>query len=506
MTHSVKLLFNTIASLGRIIVNAISTLIATRIALNQLGESDFGLFNLIAGIIVMLSFFSGALSISGQRFFSIALGKKDTILLNKYFNSSLGIHIFIGIFTIITLFLIEPLLFNGFLNIKNELIPKAIIIYRILILSSGLTIACIPFSALSNAYEDLGIIAISDILSSIIKLFGALFLVFFTNKLIFFSFVFLISFIIKDLINYFWCRIKYPKIYISANNLFNKEIWKEMFSFVSWNTLGSLAVVIRNQGVAIVLNIYFGTIINASYGVANQVNSLVLSFATALTTVFAPSIIQAYGANDMKRTKDLSILSSKLSFMLSGIMAIPILSFLHPILEIWLKTIPPHTEIFTGFIIICFLIQQLYPGLNRAIYATGVIKFYQIYLSVTLISIIPLGAICYQYNMASYSIFVCMLISQLLTLIITVNISSKLLKINKLDFWNNSVLKPVLLFSIILIIGITTNRYIIINIPLLISLSFILVCIFSILYMKFILTNSELSYFKKLYHDLLKRL
>lgn len=503
MSHSLKLLFNTFASSAKIVVNAVATLFATRVALEQLGAADFGLFNLIAGIIVMLSFFSGSLSISGQRFFSIALGQSNNTKLNSYYNSCLGIHLFFSILIIAIFIGMRPLVFGGGLNITSEQLPDAVKIYNILIFSSAMTIFTIPFSAMANAYEDLGIISLADIVSSLIKLTGALLLFLFTDKLVAYALFMLFSIVIKAAIEYAWCLKFYKNLKIHISQFYNKANWHEMLGFVGWNTLASLAVVLRNQGVAVILNIFFGVVINAAYGIANQVNSLILSFASALTTVFAPSIIRSYGAGKLDETRRISILSSKLSFLLSSLMALPILVFLEGILQIWLSKIPEGTYPFTIFIVLSFLVLQLYPGLNRAIYATGKIKGYSVWISIVLIINLPLGYILFKVGLPDYSILATMLFLQILTLIVTIKYAFKLIGINAKNFIIGSVLKPVTLLSIFIIVGTMIQNYFsFYTIIPIICIGLLLDTGYCYLYYRYILIETERVHFLNLFSQI----
>ena len=448
MQHSTKLILNTIASYARIIVNTIVTLIGTRIALRYLGADDFGLYNLIAGIVVLLSFINGSLLISSQRFFSIAIGEKDEDKLGRFFNASLGIHIIVGLLVGFLLFVITPFLFNGFLNIAPEKIELAKVIYYIMIVSAVITVGTIPFSAIMNAREDLVILSICDITSCIMKLVAAVSLIFIrTHLLMTYTVLMLGSILVKMFMEIGWSRVKYQEAGIVGNQLIDEAIYKEMFGFIGWNTLGSLAVLVRNQGVAVTLNVFFGTVINAAYGIANQVNSLVLSFASTLTTVFSPMIIQAKGAKDEKRMLDTAIFSSKLSFYLSSAMALPILLFLPEILNIWLGTYPSSTLEFCKYIVLSFLVLQLYPGINRAIYATGHIKGYQITISIALVAILPIGAWLFKIGYPPYSILFVMLISQVLTLFSTLYYGHKFCNLNVGFFLCHSVIIPIIVFA-----------------------------------------------------------
>jgi len=449
MQHSFKLLLNTIASYAKIIINTLVTIFATRIALKALGAEDFGIYNLIAGIIVMLSFINGSLMISSQRFFSISIGAKSINKLNANFNASLGIHILLSICIAVAFIIISPILFGGFLNIEPEQISSAKSIYYIMIISSVFTIGSIPFSALMNAYEDMIALSLIDILACILKFIAAFSLLFFsTNLLEWYAFLMMISVVVKMFLEFLWCKKKYSKIELNLRMLYNRNVTREMLGFVGWNTMGAFAVIVGNQGIAVVLNIFFGTIINAAYGIANQVNSLVLSFASTLTTVFTPMIIQAKGAGNNKRMLMSAILSSKLSFLLSSVLALPILIHLSDILKLWLGNTPPvMTEIFCFYIVISFLVVQLYPGINRAIYASGKIKGYQLSLTIILVSTIPLGVLLFNLGYPAYSILKVKFILQVIVLVSTIYYASKICQLNWQSFVIYSILFPVIIFA-----------------------------------------------------------
>lgn len=452
MQHSIKILLNTIASFLRVLINAVVTIVATRIALKMLGAEDFGLYNLLAGVVMLLSFMNGTLMISAQRFFSIAIGEKDDDKLTRLYNASLSIHLLFGIFIILLFFGLRFYLFNGWLNITPEQIDIGTKVYDIMIISSFITIITIPYSAIMNAHEDMVIMAVVDILSCLVKLSAAIVLLFIShNMLLIYATIMLGATLLKAIMEFAWSKINYSEIRESLYYLTDGRYIKEMFGFVGWNTLGSTAVVVRNQGVALVLNIFFGTIVNTAYGIANQINSMVLSFAATLTTVFSPVIIQAKGSGDEEKMRKTAVFSSKLSFLLSSMIALPILLFLRQILNIWLNIFPDNTFEFCYIIVLSFLVLQLYPGVNRAIYASGKIKGYQIAISLLLLSIIPIGVVLFKMGLPPYAITVVMLCSQVGTLLVTIHYGVKFCGFSYKKLYIQTVLKPILIFVIFLI-------------------------------------------------------
>lgn len=499
MHHSLKVVVNTIASSARVVINAIVTLIATRIALKVLGADDFGLYNLLAGTVMLLSFVNGALMVSSQRYFSIAIGEKNEDKLNRYYNASLSIHVILGMTIVLLLLVIRPLLFDGFLNISDTQVDIGLVVYNIMIFSSAITIMTIPYSAIMNSHEDMVMMAVADIVSYILKLVAAWILLFINeNLLLVYSLFMLASVFVKALIEFLWSKSKYIEVKEYFSRLCDFKCMREMLGFVGWNTLGSSAVVVRNQGVAVILNIFFGTIINTAYGIANQVNSLVLSFASTLTTVFSPIIISSKGEGRDDKMRETAVFSSKLSFLLSSMLAIPILVFLNEVLSIWLGNYPDSTFDFCYLIVLSFLILQLYPGLNRAIYASGKIKGYQISITILLVSILPIGCLLFRLGLPPYAIMVTMLVSQIGTLVATIYYGEKHCGFSSMMLYRDIVFKPILLFVLALVFfsllfSYFSSRYTFNSVLILAGMSCFIELIYVPLFFFYILNQKEKS-------------
>ncbi len=501
MHHSHKLVLNTGALYIKIIVNALVSLISTRIVLSCLGSNDYGLYNLIAGVIALFSFLNGSLMISSQRFLSIAIGEENRDKLCSIFNVSVFIHMIFAAIIGILLVSIQSFLFNGFLNIEESSKSIANIIYDVMILSSILTISTIPYSSIINAYEDMCFYSISEIISILFRLGAAIVLLYIKKDfLLLYTWLIFLSIFISFLTKYIWCKYKYKEVDLSFIMMKNKILFKEMIGFVAWNTLGSFAVLVRNQGVAVVLNIFFGTIVNAAYGIANQINALVLTFASTLTTVFTPSIIQSKGKGDNSRMLLLSIFSSKLSFLLSSMIALPLILFMPEVLNIWLKDVPSDTNLFCIFIIVSFIIMQMYPGINRSIYANGKIRGYQIAISITIVLNIPIGILLFKMGFPAYSILVTMAFNQLMAMAVTLYYAKKLVGLKVCEFVFRFVFPAMLLFMSCYLLGSILNIFIFKNINLyeLILIALIYGIVYFVLYIIFILNENETKMIKSL--------
>ena len=486
MGQGKSIVINTAALYVKIIIAGVVTLLSTRVALKLLGVDDFGLYNLIAGIIAMLSFLNGALLVSTQRFLSVAMGKGASINeLTRIFNSSLFIHICLSLLLVATLLILKPIMFSCILNIRPDSIHIAKKVYDIMIISSFVTILTVPYNAAINAHEEMWMFALIESLVALMKL-AAAYALYITpyNLLITYTVLMMFAIVIGGIFKYAWCRYRYQETRIFINKMYNRELISQQIGFVGWNTLGSIAVLGRNQGIAVVLNMFFGTLLNAAYGVANQLNVLVSTFAATITTVFSPIIMKYKGQGDKEQMLYVASLSSKISFLLSSIMALPILLELDNILNIWLTEVPDYTLQITRGTIITFVIMQIYPGITRAIYAEGVIKWYQIVISVTILMIIPIGYFSFKLGASPVCIIYCMVIAQILVLVETLYFAYKLIGLDWRHFFIE-VLKSILVFVIVYILMSYLKRYLCVGIypeifivTITSILLFVLLCLF----------------------------
>ena len=431
------------------IVTTLLSLYTTRLILQILGVDDFGLYNLLAGIIVLLSFLNAAMMQVTQRFLSVHMGRDNIESVKMIFNNGIVLHLFFACVIVVVLEIGTLFLFNNGLNIPFNRVGIAKHIYQLMILMVVITIISAPYNAVINAREDLWFFAIVEVIVSIFKLFSTLFLCYFeTNYLALYTYFMLIATLLGAGIKIFWSYRQYPEVRLNIFRYCKKSTIKDMLSFCGWNTLGAMGQVGRTQGTAIVLNTFGGVAINAAYGIANQVNSLLVYFSQMMTTSIAPQIMKAKGENDVKKMLYLSVLTSKLSFYLSSLFAVPIVLELPFILHLWLGEVPEYTIPFCYYIMCIFLLLQLYPGLIRLLQADGHIKYLQIFISFFLLLPIPLGSILLYKNYSIYTLFDIMVIAQIATLISTLFLSKKYVGLNVLRYLLDVILKPILILGI----------------------------------------------------------
>lgn len=427
------------------IITTLISLYTTRLVLKILGVDDFGLYNLLAGVIALLSFLNAAMMQATQRFLSVHLGKKDIENVRTIFNNSIVLHLF---FACIIVFLLEvstSFLFSGGLNIPFDKIDVAKHIYQLMILMVVITIMGSPYNAVINAREDLWFFAIIEIVITFLKLISTWGLFFFhKDQLVLYTYFILGITLLGVFFKIIWSYKQYPEVRFSVFYV-KKTVMKEMLFFCGWNTLGAMAQVGRTQGTAIVLNTFGGIVLNAAYGISNQVNSLLIYFSQMMTTSIAPQIMKAKGEGDISKMIYLSVLTSKLSFYLSSLFAVPIMIELPFILRLWLRDIPEYTISFCYYTMFIFLLLQLYPGLVRLLQADGHIKYWQIFNTTFLLLPIPLGSYLFYQGHSIYILFNVMIIFQCLTFVSTLFFCKKYINLDVSEYLLSVVLKPVLI-------------------------------------------------------------
>lgn len=452
------------------------SLYSTRLVLNGLGTSDFGIFNLIAGVIAMLSFLNVAMTVSTQRYLSFNQGKNDAAMQRKVFVNSWILHIGIAFMVIVLLEIVYPFLFNGFLNIPAERVSTAKVIYYFMMASVFFTILSVPFTASLNAHENMLWIAVINIIESILKLAIAISLVYFiqTERLMIYGLLMAGLSIISFLLYAVYCLKKYKECTVKDYRM-EKPLMKELVSFSSWNLFGALGNIGRTQGIAILLNIFFGTVVNAAYGIANQVAGQMNFFSATMLRALNPQIMKSEGMDDRQRMLRLSMIASKFGFFLLAVIAIPCIFEMPAILKLWLKNVPDYAVVFCSLILIGTLVNQLTVGLPSAVQATGKIKIYQAVVGSIWLLNVPLAYILLKIGLSAYSVLISLVGIELIACLFRLFFAKKITNLSIREYFNRVFLKefiPVL--ASILVCCIITHFFIF-------EFRFIVTCIVSML-------------------------
>lgn len=406
MNDNKRIAVNSFVIFLRLCIVSLISIIVSRVVLDALGASDFGLYNVVGGIVTLLNVANAAMLSTTYRYLAFEIGKKSVGNPNKIFNTSLIIHagfagalLFIGI-------IVGDWYINNYLNVAVDKLSDALFVFHISIITASISTLFVPFQGLQVAYEKFIVNALIDVLSQSMKLGAILLLIYSeTNRLRLYSIVMLLYTIFSCTLyavyclNHYWdvVRIKFYK---------DINLIKEMLQYALWTTFGALASVGKSQGSAIVINFFFGTVVNAAFAIAAQIESFILVFARSLNSAAVPQITKNYSGGNSKRSIKLTSYISKYTFILMCLVAFPVLLEMDFLLHLWLKDVPEGAAAFCRLMILGSLIGCLGEGIPTLINATGNIKVYQIIThSITLMGL-PVSFLCYKLGANPYTILI----------------------------------------------------------------------------------------------------
>lgn len=440
-----RVIINTGILYTRMLITMGISLFATRVTLNALGATDYGIFNLIAGVITMLSFLNTAMATSTQRYLSFHQGKGDIAMQKKVFEHSLLLHILLAVLIVTSLETAGAFLLDDFLNVPAGRLDAAKTVYHYMSATVFFTIISVPFLGSLTAHENMVWVAIVSIVETLLKLaIALLLLVIHQDKLVVYGLLSASISILTFSLYLFYCLRSYPECKALRLRTIDKSLLRELASFAGWNTFGSLCSVGRAQGIAVLLNIFFGTVINAAYGIASQVSAQLIFFSATMLRATNPQIMKSEGANDRPRMLRLAMTASKFGFFLLAIFAIPIMFEMPAILKLWLKNVPQNTVIFCQLILLGSLANQLTIGLQSALQATGKIKWYQIVVGTTLLLNLPIAYVLLKSGFPPYAVLISYAFIELIACSLRITFSQRLAGLSPLDYFKRVFAREVI--------------------------------------------------------------
>ena len=409
MSTSKRVIKNTLYLYIRMAVSILVNIFTTRILLQALGASDYGLYNVVGGAISILGFLTASMSSSTQRFISYAEGGGNFDEVKEIFNNALAAHYGVALITGFILALSGFIFFNGVLNIPDYRETVAKIIYLCMIVSTVFSITIVPYDALLNAHENMKFYSIVGILDVFFKLTIAS-IVFFTrtDKLMLYGILMAVESWLVRLITQQYCKHHYTESQnVNIRKYVKKERLKEMFSFAGWNMANIASGVISLYGMSIVVNHFFGTTLNAALGIATQLSGVLMGVSMNMVKAITPVLAKREGGHHREQTIEITYIGCKFSFLLFAFFCIPTLFFMDRIIEIWLHNIPDWTILFCRILICSSLIEQLFLLLYQTIIAHGEIKQYNVTRSICNILPILLSIVMLEcYNFPPYIVLV----------------------------------------------------------------------------------------------------
>ena len=424
---------NTLLLYFRMLLTMLVSLYTVRVVLNTLGVIDYGIYNVVGGIVTMFSFLSGTMASASERYFAFEIGRNNFLQLKNTFSMTMTIY---ALMAVVILMLAETLglwFLNTKMTIPSTRMAAARWVYQFSVFSFIVTMLTIPYHASIIAHERMKVYAYVSIIEVTLKLIIVFLLVFFSvDKLklyavLIFAVTILVAFIYQG-----YCKRKFEESKYSF--YWERNLFKELVSYSGWNLFGALARVLNNQGINIILNIFFGPVVNAARGIAYQISSVVNQFAINFFTAVNPQIIKYYAANEKDLMLKLVYQSSKFSFYLLLILSMPVLLETNYLLTIWLKIVPEYVVLFSRLVLITILIDSLSNSLITSALATGKIKIYQMVVGGMLLLNLPVSYAFLRFGYPPQSTMYIAIVIAVICLFLRLLLLRKMIGLSMQDF------------------------------------------------------------------------
>ena len=450
MSVNRKIAINSIYIYIRLFVITVVSLFSTRYVLQALGVSDYGLYNVVASLISMLNCISTAMQTTTRRYINVEMGKKDGNL-NKIFNVCLLLHFFFAIFILLIAETIGIWYINNYLNIAKDKVEDAFFVFQISTIISCIGIMNVPYKGLLEAYEKFNQTAFIDIIECLSKfVFVLLLLVYKGNSLRFYAvsmgFLSLASFLIYAVACYIqWRRIVQIHIYKGG------AIYKEILVFNNYLSLGAFASIGRIQGSAILINFFFGTMVNAAYAVASQIQNFVMLFIGNFGVAAAPQITQNYSSGNVEKSIAQCSAVCRYTILLMIVVFFTLYTNIDYILKIWLGEIPEYCIPFCQWILIMALCNSFYSAIPTLVHATGKNKWFQISASIADILVLPVSFLLFKFGYSPVTIIITYTIVSIINKVVSLWLLKRIINFNSLAFVKKSYFRPFILIAILCI-------------------------------------------------------
>lgn len=437
-----KIAKNTILLYIRTFCTMLVSLYTSRVVLNVLGIENYGVYNIVGGTISMFSIFSGSLSGAISRYITYGLGEGNIEKLKKIFSTSVSIQTGLAVFIFILAEIGGLWMLNSKLNIPAERMYAAHWVLQFSILSFVTGLISTPYNACIIAHEHMKVFAYMGILEVVMKLLFVFSLYISPfDKLIVYSFLLFLIVLVLRVIYGIYCKRKFEEC--RYRFIIDKELLREMTGFAFWGMFGNAAYIFNNQGVNVVINLFFGVTLNAARGIVAQVEGAVLQFVNNFTTAISPQITKSYASGNLDYMFTLVCRGTKFSFFLLLLFLVPIEFEADTLLNLWLGKVPEQSSLFLKLSLIGSAVVLIGNCSFTAIRATGIIRNYQLTVSIVGCLVFPLTWVAYKYGLPAYTTYIIYIIIYSILNFIRLLFLRKLLGFNIMTFIRD-VTRPIL--------------------------------------------------------------
>ena len=422
-------------------------LFTSRVVLNTLGVVDYGIYNVVGGIVTMFAFLNGAMVTSTQRYITFELGKGNLQRLKEVFTTCVQIHLIISLIIIILgetvglWFLYEKMV------IPEERFTAAMWVYQLSILTMCVQVMSVPYNSDIVAHEQMGVFAAISVIEVVLKLAVVYMLAIGDfDKLILYA---ILIAVIQLLIRFFYthyCNKHYPESRLIR--AFDKQLVKEMGKFMGWNIWGNLAATLFSTGINLLLNVFFGPVVNAARAIAIQVETAIANFSTNFLMAVNPQITKLYAQNNLQDMHKLLFRASKFTFMLLLILSLPVLIETEMILKLWLKIVPDYTVIFLRLLLCIVIVDSVARPLMTAAAATGDVKLYQSLIGGILLSIVPIAYVVLKLGGSPESVYIVHLVICMIAFITRLWVIKPMIQLSLREYFGSVVLRCLIVLAV----------------------------------------------------------
>lgn len=423
------------------------SLYTSRVILQVLGINDYGIYSVVGGVVSLFSFFNGAMASATQRFLSFDIGKGDELQLKKTFNATLNIHFVIAIVALLLSETIGLWFVNNKLNIIEDRMFAANVVYQFSVFTFLLGVIQVPYDALIIAREKMNIYAYMSIVEVFLKLVILYLLTLFEYDylILYAAFLFMVSFIVR-MGHKYYCKINFLES--KYQFYYDKSFYRKLLSYSGWNLFGNIAAVVKGQGINVILNLFFGTILNATYGITLQLQGAVNLFVNNFQLAISPQIIKTYAQGNINTCHTLIFQSAKFSYYLMLLIILPFFLNIDFILKFWLKTPPEFIKSFVLLSLLNLLVDCISGPLMAGLQATGKIKAYQALVGILLILNLPISYLFLKYSSIPQSVFYISIVISIIALFLRLYFVKINLELSVIAFFKTVVL-PIMIISTI---------------------------------------------------------
>ena len=448
---------NTLLLYFRMLFIMVVSLYTSRAVLNTLGVVDYGVYNVVGGIVVVFSFVNAAMATATQRYITFALGKQDEKWLKTIFSTALQIHVMLaGVVVLLTETIGLWFLYNK-MQIPADRMSAAFWVLQCSIGASVIMILSVPYNAAIIAHEKMSAFAYISVLEVVLKLaIIYMLLIFSVDKLILYAFLFFAVQLLIRICYSTYCQRHFEEtIY---HRIWDKCLFKEMLGFAGWNVCGNMAGMLSAQGVNLILNVFFGPAINAARGLAVQVQNAIEQFASNFQMAANPQITKSFAHGDLESMHKLIIRTSRITFFLLFMFTLPLYFYAEDILRVWLKVVPQYTAIFLQLSLLVSMVDGVANPLMIAAQATGKIRKFLTIIALIALTIAPISYVVLKMGAAPYMVYLVHLMVCSVIFVVRLLLIKPLIQLSISRYYKELFMSilPVVIISVPLAFGVSS--------------------------------------------------